>query len=215
MRLDSGDLYPLSRAVRAILDEHGCGSARIVASGDLNEHRIAELRAEGAPIDVYGVGTDLVTSIDAPALGGVYKLVELEQGGVRSPIAKFSEGKATLPGAHQVYRFHGADGALARDVIALADEPFVTFGALGSGPAEALLVPVMRDGARVAPAEPLAVVRARSQRTLAALPLELLALEEPAPSWAGFVPERSPRLTELVEVVRARVQGEHHAPDGG
>jgi nicotinate phosphoribosyltransferase len=208
VRLDSGDLYPLSRAVRAILDEHGCGSARIVASGDLNEHRIAELRAEGAPIDVYGVGTDLVTSIDAPALGGVYKLVELERGGVRSPIAKFSEGKATLPGAHQVYRFHRADGALARDVIALADEP-------EDASAEALLVPVMRDGARVAPAEPLAAVRARSQRTLATLPLELLALEEPAPSWAGFVPERSPRLTDLIEVVRARVQGQHHAPERG
>ncbi len=114
VRLDSGDLLALSRGVRAILDEHGCRSARIVASGDLNEHRIAELRAAGAPIDVYGVGTDLVTSIDAPALGGVYKLVELEREGVSSPIAKFSEGKATLPGAHQVHRFHERREARAR-----------------------------------------------------------------------------------------------------
>jgi nicotinate phosphoribosyltransferase len=203
VRLDSGDLLALSRAVRVILDEAGCASARIVASGDLNEHRIAELRAAGAPIDVYGVGTDLVTSIDAPALGGVYKLVELERGGVTTPIAKFSEGKATLPGAHQVHRFHDEGGHLARDVIALAAEP------LPPG-AEPLLVPVMRGGARVAAAEPIETTRARTRRSLASLPVELHALEEPGPSWTGFVAPPSPRLVALVEEVRARVQVEHH-----
>jgi nicotinate phosphoribosyltransferase len=199
VRLDSGDLLALSRAVRVILDEHGCRGASIVASGDLNEHRIAELRASGAPIDVYGVGTDLVASIDAPALGGVYKLVELDHGGAATPIAKFSEGKATLPGAHQVHRFHDVAGLISRDVIALADEQ-----AAGGAP---LLVPVMRAGARVAPAEPLDAVRARARRERASLPPELLALEEPVPSWAGFVPQPSPRLLDLVEVVRARVHG--------
>ncbi len=202
VRLDSGDLLALSRAVRAILDAHGCASARIVASGDLNEHRIAELRAAGAPIDVYGVGTDLVTSIDAPALGGVYKLVELARDGAVTPIAKFSEGKATLPGAHQVQRFYDAGGQLARDVITLADEP-------AEPGAEPLLVPVMRAGVRVAPSS-LDEVRARARRSLAALPVELLALEEPSPSWTGFVAQPSPRLAALVEVVRARVQAEHH-----
>ena len=93
-----GDLGALADAVRAILDEAGCRSAKIVASGDLNEYKIAELRAAGAPIDVYGVGTELVASRDAPALGGVYKLVELGDGEHASPIAKFSEGKATLAG---------------------------------------------------------------------------------------------------------------------
>jgi nicotinate phosphoribosyltransferase len=203
VRLDSGDLHALSRAVRAILDEQGCGSARIVASGDLNEHRIAELRAAAAPIDVYGVGTDLVTSIDAPALGGVYKLVELERDGRAVHVAKFSEGKATLPGAHQVQRFHDAGGEIARDVIALADEP------LGPG-AEPLLLPVMRRGERVAPAEPSAVVRARALRSLGSLPIELLALEEPGPSWTGFVASLSPSLSTLVEEVRARYHVEHH-----
>jgi nicotinate phosphoribosyltransferase len=202
VRLDSGDLLSLSRGVRRILDDHGCRQAKIVASGDLNEHRIAELRAEGAPIDVYGVGTDLVTSIDAPALGGVYKLTALERDGVASPIAKFSEGKATLPGAHQVHRFHDEAGFVARDVIALVDDRAEE---LGAGPAEALLVPVMAGGARTAPAEPLAAVRARAQRSLAALPPQLLAIEEPAPSWTGFVAERSPRLRALIEVVRAQV----------
>lgn len=203
VRLDSGDLLALSRAVRAILDEAGCRSARIVASGDLNEHRIAELRAAAAPIDVYGVGTDLVTSIDAPALGGVYKLVELERGGVTTPIAKFSEGKATLPGAHQVHRFHDAGGHLVRDVVTLAEEPL-------EAASEALLVPVMHAGKRVAPAEPIDAVRARARRSLASLPIELHALEEPAPSWTGFVAPPSPRLGALIEEVRARVQAEHH-----
>ena len=206
VRLDSGDLLSLSRAVRAILDEHGCKGASIVASGDLNEHRIAELRAAGAPIDVYGVGTDLVTSIDAPSLGGVYKLVELTRDGETTPIAKFSEGKATLPGAHQVYRWHDASGTLARDVIALDGE---SAESLGPGTPEPLLVPVLRGGARVGPAEPLDGVRARARRTLAALPPELLALEEPVPSWTGFVAQPSARLLELVEVVRARVQAQH------
>jgi nicotinate phosphoribosyltransferase len=213
VRLDSGDLLALSRAVRVILDEHGCTEARVVASGDLNEHRIAELRAEGAPIDVYGVGTDVVTSIDAPALGGVYKLVELERDGVATPIAKFSEGKATLPGVHQVHRFHaghvgghvggnvgGHAGArrIARDVIALADEPRPE----GADP---LLVPVMQRGARVAPREEVAEVRARGLRSLAALPTELTRLEDPAPSWTGFVPETSAGLSALVTRVRARM----------
>src|SRR5262249_61337379 len=96
--------------------------------GDLNEYRIAELRAAGAPIDVYGVGTDLVTSIDAPSLGGVYKLVELTRDGETIPIAKFSESKATLPGAHQVYRWHDASGTLGRDVIALDGESAESLG---------------------------------------------------------------------------------------
>jgi nicotinate phosphoribosyltransferase len=203
VRLDSGDLLALSREVRAILDANGCPSARIVASGDLNEHRIAELRASGASIDVFGVGTDLVTSIDAPALGGVYKLVELERDGKATPIAKFSEGKATLPGAHQVHRFRAADRTLTRDVIALADERVPP-------DAEPVLTQVMRVGARVAPPEPWHVVRDRSRRELASLPVELSRLEEPAPSWSGFKAAPSPRLQALVEEVRVRVQGEGH-----
>jgi nicotinate phosphoribosyltransferase len=198
VRLDSGDLLQLSRGVRRILDEHGCASAKIVASGDLNEHRIAELRAAGAPIDVYGVGTDLVASIDAPALGGVYKLVELTRDGASLPIAKFSEGKATLPGPHQIFRRLDAGGRLAGDVIALAAEPPPE----GAAP---LLVPVMQQGARVAPAEPLAAVRARAAASLAALPAELRDINEPTPMWAPFLPALSPHLAELVDVVRARV----------
>ncbi|WP_437942156.1 nicotinate phosphoribosyltransferase [Sorangium sp. So ce341] len=203
VRIDSGDLAALSVAVRKILDDAGCASAKIVASGDLNEHRIAELRRAGAPIDLYGVGTDLVTSIDAPSLGGVYKLVEIGgaeagAGGERTPIAKFSEGKATLPGAHQVHRFRDPAGKLARDVIALDGEP-------ADPGAEPLLAPVMKRGARVAPPEGLDAVRARVRAEIAGLPDALRRIDDdPAPG-APFAAEVSPRLGALVEAVRARV----------
>jgi nicotinate phosphoribosyltransferase len=206
VRLDSGDLLALSRGVRKVLDEHGCKSAKIVASGDLNEHRIAELRAAGAPIDVYGVGTDLVTSIDAPSLGGVYKIVELERDGVRAPIAKFSEGKATLPGPHQLYRFRADDGRLLRDVVALAEEPReAIMEAAGQGRVEALLEPVVEAGKRKAPAASLDAVRSRARAEIASLPPELTEIPEPTPMWTPFMPSTSRKLGELVEVVRARV----------
>ncbi|WP_437603507.1 nicotinate phosphoribosyltransferase [Sorangium sp. So ce590] len=203
VRLDSGDLGALSVAVRRILDAAGCASAKIVASGDLNEHRIAELRRAGAPIDLYGVGTDLVTSIDAPALGGVYKLVEIGgvepgAGGERTPIAKFSEGKATLPGAHQVHRFRDPAGRLVRDVIALDGEP-------ASPGAEPLLAPVMKQGARVAPPEGLDAVRARVRAEIAGLPEALRRIDDDPSPGAPFPVEVSPQLGALVETVRARV----------
>ena len=78
IRLDSGDFLTLSKQARAILDEAGLRDARIMASGDLDEWRIAELVAAGAPIDAFGVGTELATSGDAPSMGAIYKLVEIE-----------------------------------------------------------------------------------------------------------------------------------------
>ena len=200
MRLDSGDLLELSRAVRVILDENGCKTAQIIASGDLNEIRIAELRAAAAPIDGYGVGTDLVTSLDAPALGGVYKLVELTQDGKTRPIAKFSEGKGTFPGAHQVLRFHDEAGKIARDLVTLDGEP--TDPSWGASPTP-LLIPVMRGGRRLAPAETLATIRARAAASRASLPADLHLLDEPTPSWVGLAPHASPRLSALVAEVRA------------
>ena len=210
VRLDSGDLDALSRGVRAILDANGCASAKIVASGDLNEYRIAELRAKHAPIDLYGVGTDLVTSLDAPALGGVYKLVELEtdgHGGGPQPIAKFSEGKATLPGQHQIFRFRDAHGTITRDVIGMVDD---TWASMGEGTPDELLQTVMSGGKRTGGTEPLDVIRARVKRELASLPEELRALDEPTPAWRGLEVALSPRLTALVETVRARFVAAAH-----
>jgi nicotinate phosphoribosyltransferase len=105
VRLDSGDLLELSRAARGLLDEAGMSGARVVASGDLEERQIAALVAAGAPIDVWGVGTDLGTSRDSPALGGVYKLVaDMPDLGQWRPVVKRSPAKATIPGAKQVFR---------------------------------------------------------------------------------------------------------------
>lgn len=116
VRLDSGDLLELSRQVRAILDAAGLPEVKIMATNDLDEDSIGVLVAAGAPIDVYGVGTSLATSFDAPALSCVYKLVEISSdGGTRFPFKK-SEGKRTLPGRKQIYRF--AD----HDQVCLASE---------------------------------------------------------------------------------------------
>lgn len=116
VRLDSGDLFSLSRQVRAILDEAGLNDVRIMATNDLDENAIGALVAAGAPIDSFGVGTSLATSFDVPALSAVYKLVEHQTAtGTRFP-AKHSEGKHTIPGRKQVFRFPD------RDVVGLATE---------------------------------------------------------------------------------------------
>jgi nicotinate phosphoribosyltransferase len=136
VRLDSGDLAELSRAVREILDRAGFRDIQIFASGGLDEYEIAELEAKRAPIDGYGVGSRLGTSADAPLADMAYKLVEYEG----QPVLKLSTGKRTLVGAKQVWRRVGADGRYVEDLIALRDEP-------APGPDWIpLLRPVMRDG---------------------------------------------------------------------
>lgn len=165
VRLDSGDLLALSRQVRRILDDAGLAATRIVASGDLDEHAVGALEAAGAPIDLYGVGTELITSRDAPALGGVYKLVEVEEASGPRPVRKLSEGKVSWPGVKQVYRQRGAEGLLRGDVLGLRGEEV---------PGEPLLRPVLREGRRVggwaAGPPPLEEARARAREQREALP---------------------------------------------
>jgi nicotinate phosphoribosyltransferase len=171
VRLDSGDLGALSREVRQIFDAGGLSQTRILASGDLDEWAITELLAAQAPIDGFGVGTSLSTSIDAPALGGIYKLVESERAGMAIPVMKLSGGKPSYPGRKQVWR-HGHDGHAVRDTIGLHDEP-VPAGA------EPLLQLVMRGGHRL-PARPsLAASRAHHAAQVAMLPEALRTLDPP------------------------------------
>ena len=122
VRLDSGDRYTLSKRVRRILDDAGMHSTKIFVSGDLNEYTIDRLTRRKAPIDFFGVGTELVTSRDDPALSGIYKLVALEREGRTIFKVKTSKGKYTLPGAKQVYR-RLSGGMIQRDTIALDSEP--------------------------------------------------------------------------------------------
>jgi nicotinate phosphoribosyltransferase len=159
VRIDSGDLLALSHQARVLLDEAGMGNARIVASGDLEEGRISELVAAGAPIDLWGVGTDLGTSRDSPAINGVYKLVADRSGEAWRGVAKSSVGKATVPGAKQVFR-RFRDGAMSGDLIGGADEDLE---------GEPVLVPAMRGG-EIVLVETLEQMRERTVRSLGSLP---------------------------------------------
>jgi len=124
IRLDSGDLAYLSKKARKMLDEAGFPHAKIFASGDLDEETIWDLRAQGAAIDLWGVGTKLITSDDLPALGGVYKLAAEEVDGKMYPRIKISENpqKITNPGYKKVYRIYDNSGKAQADLITLEDE---------------------------------------------------------------------------------------------
>lgn len=122
VRLDSGDRYDLSVKVRKILDDAGLKNTKIFVSGDLNEFVLDELTSRGAPIDFFGVGTELVTSRDDPALPGIYKLVSVKRNGKTIYRAKTSEGKRTIPGAKQIYRRYSENGLIQDDTLALESE---------------------------------------------------------------------------------------------
>lgn len=127
IRLDSGDLAFLSRQARVMLDDAGFPNAKIFASGDLDEEVIWDLKAQGAAIDVWGVGTRMITSMDNPALGGVYKLAAEEVDGKFVPRIKISENpaKITNPGVKLLYRFYDRrSGKALADLLALDEEDF-------------------------------------------------------------------------------------------
>jgi len=152
VRIDSGDLAQLSRDVRHILDDNGLHDARIMASGDLDETKIEALVKAGAPIDAFGVGTELTTSADAPSIGAVYKVVAIgNPGEVRYPV-KTSPEKHTIPGAKQLFRLPD------HDVLALNTECL-------SG-SEALMKPVILGGTLIEPLPDAAKIRRRASTAL-------------------------------------------------
>lgn len=163
VRIDSGDLDGLSRDARRILDEAGLENVRIVASGGLDETRIDDLATRGAPIDIFGVGTDMATSSDAPALDIAYKLTDYAGEGRM----KLSAGKRSLPGRKQVFR-EFRDGVAVRDVIARRGEAL---------PGVPLLEPFMISGRRVSGRScDLRDIRAYAKEQLDALPPHLRRL---------------------------------------
>ena len=167
VRLDSGDMGALSKQVRVILDEAGMQNTKIMASGDLDEFKITELLAQGAPIDLFGVGTELSTSRDAPALGGVYKLVELNG----QPKMKLSQDKATYPHRKQVWRSYADDGTFLGDTIGMTDENDL--------PGELLLQPVMRNSKLIAPLPSLAETQKYARQQIQSLPTIYKSLTAP------------------------------------
>lgn len=179
VRVDSGDLLVLGPDVRRILDAAGRRDVQVIASDDLDEHRIRALVRGAAGYDAFGVGTAIALTPDAPSLGAIYKLVEIEdRRGVRVPVGKRSPGKPTSGGARQVWRRRDARGGMVGDVVGRAD-PAAEAADLGD--AEPLLVPVMRQGKLVREAVDAHTAtqdaRARAARAVASLPAALRDIE--------------------------------------
>ena len=193
IRLDSGDLVKDSRWARRELDRAGWNEVKIFASGDLDEYKIEKLLAGGAAIDAFGVGTALGTPGDAPHLNLIYKLVEVERGGKIHEAAKFSHSKVTYPGRKQVFRHSNAAGEFKSDTIALESEP--------ANGGEALLVPLMRGGRRLGPAESVHALRERCKAALARLPARYRQVNRNA----SYPVRYTQRLDKMLEKVRRRV----------
>lgn len=171
VRLDSGDLAADSTMARGLLDDAGMTGVKVLVSGDIDEYRIRDLIAAGAPVDGFGVGGNLgvgLGTVESGTVGGVigavYKLVWYEGDGFAARI-KLAGAKSTTPGRKAVYRA----GAFDHDILQLDDEP-------PPDQARPLLVPVVRDGAFVAALPSLPEIRARAEGALRALPPDLAAL---------------------------------------
>ncbi|MHB8900598.1 MAG: nicotinate phosphoribosyltransferase [Thermoguttaceae bacterium] len=216
IRLDSGDLAALSVEARRILDEGGFPDARIVASNDLDERSIARLKARGAPIAVWGVGTRLATAYDEPALGGVYKLTSIrDEDGRWLDRLKLSDDplKTTTPGILQVRRFE-LDGRAIGDCL-LDERSGRTLvpvdpadGSRRTIPSQAahedLLVPVFRSGTAVCDLPDAAAAQERCRRQLHLLPDAVRHVSRPAayPVWLDEGVYR--KKNQLIEAARRK-----------
>jgi len=221
IRLDSGDLAALSRQARAMLDAAGLTEAVIMGSSDLDEHAIADLKARGAVVGAWGVGTRLVTAFEEPALNGVYKLAALRdaEGGPWRHKLKLSEElvKVSVPGLLQVYRCRDARGRFVGDLVAQEEEdpaavenmvdpndPSHQFVLDDSGAREPLLRPVFRGGRAVGDLPGLDDVRARVRAQLAALDEGYRRFEAPREYPIGLSPRLSAHREALIREARAQ-----------
>ena len=196
VRLDSGNLAQLAQETRRLLDDADLPQVRIFVSGGLDEYDLERFRLDGVPVDAAGIGTHMGVSADAPSLDSAYKLVAYGD----RPVLKLSAGKATLPGAKQVWRRSRID----EDILTTRQE---------TGPAgfEPLLVPVMRGGRRVGPPGTIEAARQRLVRDLDRLPGAARDLHVPAaPAVAVSAVLRS--LTDDVTAAMRRRIGEATQP---
>jgi nicotinate phosphoribosyltransferase len=196
IRLDSGDLAKLSKIAYRLMTEAGLEDPLIVASNDLEEDLIADLKRQGAKINSWGVGTHLITSHDCPALSGVYKLVALREKGQWQPRIKISSNasKATDPGYKRVTRYYNDWNQPIGDVMGLFDEglpdsdiipgrnrtqPHMDVRLRGATRSEDLLEVVFENGVRVGKPPSIHAVRQRALDQVAALPEEFKRLRNP------------------------------------
>ena len=185
VRLDSGDLITLSKEARRLLDDANLNKVQIFASGGLDEYTIAELLSSGAPIDGFGVGTNMGVSIDAPDVDIAYKLCEYAGKGR----LKLSIGKPVLPGRKQVFRIPEGDSDM-RDIIARSDEDL---------PGRPLLSAVMRKGRRLsADIVSLESLREYAREQISRLPDHIHAI---APTNNPYPVELSRALSRLQEEI--------------
>ena len=217
VRLDSGDLAFLSIEARKILDAAGFPAAQILASGDLDERLIASLKAQGARVDVWGVGTRLTTAFDQPALGGVYKLAAVRApGGAWRKVLKLSESsaKTSTPAIMQVRRFSLAESFIGDAIydldLGIGDCPTLVDPVdpvrRKQIPPDAtyadLLVPLYRRGVRVGAAPSLDDARARARSQLAALHPGVRRFDNPHRYPAGY--EEALHREKMARVLAAR-----------
>ncbi len=201
IRLDSGDLAALSIQARRMLDDNGFKDALILASNDLDEYAIVDLKQKGAAVQLWGVGTKLVTAYDQPALGGVYKLSALRRAdGKWENKVKLSEqpAKVNHPGMLQVRRFLNSEEFIGDgifDELGAAPEPFTIVDPQDGMKRktippetkwEDLLTPVLRRGQPVRELPSLESIRERVQRQLSMLHTDTLQFENPRPYLAGL-----------------------------
>lgn len=201
VRLDSGDLYDLSRKARRTLDQAGFADVSILASGNLDEYKIAELVDAGAPIDAFGVGTALALSDDAPAGDFTYKLVDYRDRGR----LKTSAGKISIPGRKQLFRAFAPNGSFYADLVGIADEGATTVAReFKPSPARTvqLLELMVENGQRILPRPTLAEARERVMNGLTALDARYKMLRRPA----EFPVRHTAALSALVISEKLRVQ---------
>ncbi len=192
VRLDSGNMLELSREVRKILDDAGMTETKIMASSDLNETKLRNLMNENAPIDSFGIGSELITSKDAPSMPGVYKLVETFEDGKTHYRIKLSKDKINLPGRKQVYRKRDVNGKFVKDIIA-ADGEFDNKANLSP-----LLRTYIHNGRSVEDLPSIDWIQNRVRRGMTEFSDELT---DPLAS-ATYPVELSPRMNEMIKIAK-------------
>jgi nicotinate phosphoribosyltransferase len=225
VRIDSGDLEYLSKKVRSILDENGLEEVKIVASSDLDEWIIKQLRDSGAPIDSWGVRTKLVSGAGAAALSGVYKITAAGEEGAEKPRIKISNQseKITDPGTKNVIRFFNGGNIMLADLICLESEreallkkiekkepvrfnhpsaEYSRFTLKNYSRGELLLRQVMKDGKRPGPAPGLAEIKEYRRQQIDSLDATYRRLLNPHTYKVSISDELKRLKTGMIEKVR-------------
>ncbi len=226
IRIDSGDLAYYSNKAREMLDEAGFPDAKIVASNDLDEHIITSLKGQEASINVWGVGTKLVTAFDQPALGAVYKLSAIRiENGTYVPKIKISQQslKINVPGIHNIKRYYSKGKAVA-DMVYLEEQEINPKGVIIIDPIdstrrkrimpffyqeEILLKPIFKDGKQLYKSPTLNSIRARAKEQLESLDKTHKRMVNPHLYPVGLEETLHQLRTELV--LKAQQIEPHHA----